>query len=36
MTKPKTSSNGIVPDMQRYEAMEACLSAVKDWFDRHF
>jgi hypothetical protein len=23
-------------DMQRYEALEACLSAVKDWFDRHF
>jgi hypothetical protein len=22
--------------MQRYEAMEACLSAVRDWFDRHF
>jgi hypothetical protein len=25
-----------MPDMQRYEAMEACLSATKDWFDRHF
>ncbi len=22
--------------MQRYEALEACLSAARDWFDRHF
>ena len=36
MTKPKTTPNGIIPDMQRYEAMEACLSAARDWFDRHF
>jgi hypothetical protein len=36
MIKPKTTPNGIIPDMQRYEAMEACLSAARDWFDRHF
>lgn len=27
---------GAMSDLQRYEAMEGCLSAVKDWFDRHF
>lgn len=25
-----------MPEMQPYEAMEACLSAIKAWFDRHF
>jgi hypothetical protein len=35
MTKAKSPFPGLMPDMERYEAMEACLSAVKDWFDRH-
>ena len=36
IAKPKAAFHGIMSDMQRYEALEACLSAVKDWFDRHF
>ncbi|KAK4155624.1 hypothetical protein C8A00DRAFT_41809 [Chaetomidium leptoderma] len=36
MAKPKAAFNGIMSDMQQYEAMEACLSAVRDWFHRHF
>jgi hypothetical protein len=36
LAKPKSPINGTMLDLQRYEAMEACLSAVKDWFDRHF
>lgn len=36
MARPKGPISGTMPDLQRYEAMEACLSAVKDWFDRHF
>lgn len=36
LAKPKAAINGTMLDLQRYEAMEACLSAVKDWFDRHF
>ncbi len=36
ITKPKTVLNGAMSDMQRYEAMEACLGAVNEWFDRHF
>ncbi|KAK3903975.1 transcriptional regulator WAR1 [Staphylotrichum tortipilum] len=36
ITKSKTVLNGAMSDMQRYEAMEACLGAVSDWFDRHF
>ncbi|KAL2261813.1 hypothetical protein VTK26DRAFT_3256 [Humicola hyalothermophila] len=36
LARPKPPINGSMPDLQRFEAMEACLSAVKDWFDRHF
>lgn len=36
LAKPKSPASGTIPDLQRYEAMEGCLSAVKDWFDRHF
>lgn len=36
LAKPKAPVSGTMLDLQRYEAMEACLSAVKDWFDRHF
>jgi len=36
ISKPKAAFHGIMSDMQRYEALEACLSAVRDWFDRHF
>ncbi|KAK4126938.1 hypothetical protein N657DRAFT_630866 [Parathielavia appendiculata] len=36
MSKPKMAPHGLMPDMQRHEAMEACLSAIKDWFNRHF
>ncbi|KAL2147549.1 hypothetical protein VTI28DRAFT_8804 [Corynascus sepedonium] len=34
--KPKASPGGIVSEMQRFEAMEACMSATQGWFDRHF
>jgi len=36
IAKPKTVVTGAMSDMQRYEAMEACLGAVSEWFDRHF
>ncbi|KAK4234733.1 hypothetical protein C8A03DRAFT_18416 [Achaetomium macrosporum] len=36
MAKPKSCFNGAMSDMERYEAMEASLSAAKEWFDRHF
>ncbi|KAK4099452.1 hypothetical protein N658DRAFT_164545 [Parathielavia hyrcaniae] len=36
MSMPKTASLRLMPDMQRHEAMEACLSAIRDWFNRHF
>ncbi|KXX73648.1 Transcriptional regulator WAR1 [Madurella mycetomatis] len=36
LAKPKSPASGTIPDLQRYEAMEGCLSAVRDWFDRHF
>jgi hypothetical protein len=36
MAKPKSSFNGTMSDMERYEAMEASLCAAKEWFDRHF
>ncbi|KAK4225743.1 hypothetical protein QBC38DRAFT_253086 [Podospora fimiseda] len=35
-TKPRGMPNTVIPDMQRYEAMESCLSALKSWFTRHF
>jgi hypothetical protein len=35
MTKSKTSYNGFMGEMQRHEAMQASLSAAKDWVDRH-
>ncbi|KAK4165643.1 hypothetical protein QBC43DRAFT_315583 [Cladorrhinum sp. PSN259] len=35
-TKPRGMPNTVIPDMQRYEAMESCLSAIKSWFTRHF
>ncbi|KAK3991501.1 hypothetical protein QBC44DRAFT_341065 [Cladorrhinum sp. PSN332] len=34
--KPRGMPNTVIPDMQRYEAMESCLSAIKSWFTRHF
>ena len=36
MAKPKAAFNGAMSDMQRHEAMEACLGAVRGWFDLHF
>ncbi|SPQ26729.1 2996b653-1133-4681-aa8e-47aec6c8f710 [Thermothielavioides terrestris] len=36
IAKPKASSDGVLSSMQRYEAMEASLSAANDWLDRHF
>ncbi|KAK4654465.1 hypothetical protein QC762_403520 [Podospora pseudocomata] len=36
VAKPRISPTTTVPDLQRYAAMEACLNAIKDWFDRHF
>ncbi|KAL2126720.1 hypothetical protein VTI74DRAFT_348 [Chaetomium olivicolor] len=37
MARSKTGLEpGLAPDMQRYEAMEGCLSAIRDWFNRHF
>lgn len=37
LAKPPTPPlNGAMPALQRYEAMEGSLSAVKAWFDQHF
>ncbi|KAK4187418.1 hypothetical protein QBC35DRAFT_233924 [Podospora australis] len=37
LAQPRVSALGSTgPDLQRYTAMEACLTAIKDWFDRHF
>ncbi|KAK0671921.1 hypothetical protein QBC41DRAFT_353834 [Cercophora samala] len=36
VAKPRIPPITTVPDLQRYAAMEACLNAIKDWFDRHF
>lgn len=30
------ANRGALASIQRYEALEACLNAVHDWFDRHF
>lgn len=36
ISEPKSTFNPIMSSMNRYEAMEACLDAVRGWFDRHF
>jgi hypothetical protein len=36
IVEPKSTFNPIMSNMHRYEAMEACLDAVRSWFDRHF
>ncbi|KAL2022475.1 hypothetical protein VTK56DRAFT_5304 [Thermocarpiscus australiensis] len=36
LARPKAPVSGTTSDLQRYEAMEGCLSAARDWFDRHF
>lgn len=36
MNKPKAGLSGITSEMQRYEAIEGCISAIQGWFDRHF
>ncbi|KAL2265989.1 hypothetical protein VTJ83DRAFT_5341 [Remersonia thermophila] len=39
MTRPNPApapASSLMRDMQRYEALEACLTAASDWFDRHF
>ncbi|KAH6842671.1 hypothetical protein B0I37DRAFT_314639 [Chaetomium sp. MPI-CAGE-AT-0009] len=36
IAEPKWTFNPTVSSMQRYEAMEACLDAVRGWLDRHF
>lgn len=36
LAKPRSAVSGSIPDLQRFEALEGSLSAVKSWFDRHF